>query len=270
MQLIARKAAAEGMVLLKNNNSALPLIKSAQPVAAFGNALYETIIGGTGSGDVNEPYIVSIADGLTGAGYKLDEELKSTYLSYIKKTRETQPPSKNPILAFLGEKEPIPEMNVDAALVNKMASSAEAAIITIGRNSGEGSDRQVDNDFNLTAVEKNMISTITKAFHAKGKKAIVILNIGGVIETASWRDIPDAILLAWQAGEETGNSVADVVSGKVNPSGKLACSFPVQYKDVPSSGTFPGVVTEVEPARDTTKKAGYDGFHEASSRKSCL
>jgi beta-glucosidase len=265
--IIARKAAAEGMVLLKNNNSALPLIKSAQPVAAFGDAVYETIIGGTGSGDVNEPYIVSIADGLTGAGFKLDEELKSTYQSYIKKTRETQPPSKNPFLAFLGEKEPIPEMNVDAALVNKMASSSEVAIITIGRNSGEGSDRQVDNDFNLTAVEKNMISTITKAFHAKGKKAIVILNVGGVIETASWRDIPDAILLAWQAGEETGNSVADVVSGKVNPSGKLACSFPMQYKDVPSSGTFPGVVTEVEPARDTTKKADMMDFMRSHPAK---
>ncbi len=257
---IARQAAAEGMVLLKNNNSALPLIKSAQPVAAFGNALYETIIGGTGSGDVNEPYIVSIADGLTSAGYILDEGLKSAYQSYIQKTRESQPPSKNPILAFLGEKEPIPEMNIDASLINKQASSAEVAIITIGRNSGEGSDRQVDNDFNLTASEKNMISTITKAFHAKGKKAIVILNIGGVIETASWRDIPDAILLAWQAGEESGNAVADVVSGKVNPSGKLACSFPVQYKDVPSSGNFPGVVTEVEPARDTSKKADMKDF----------
>ena len=251
---IARQAAAEGMVLLKNSNSALPLIKSAQPVAAFGNALYETIIGGTGSGDVNEPYIISIADGLTSAGYKLDEELKSTYLSYIKKTRESQPPSKNPILAFLGEKEPIPEMNIDVTLINKLAASAEVAIITIGRNSGEGSDRQVDNDFNLSAGEKNMISTITKAFHAKGKKAIVILNIGGVIETASWRDIPDAILLAWQAGEESGNSVADVVSGRVNPSGKLACSFPLQYKDVPSSANFPGVVTELETAKDTTKK----------------
>jgi beta-glucosidase len=258
--VVVRQAAADGMVLLKNNNSALPLLNSTQPVAAFGNALYETIIGGTGSGDVNEPYIISIADGLTNAGYKLDEELKSTYQSYIKMTRENQPPSKNPILAFLGEKEPIPEMIVGPALVNKAATSSEVAIITIGRNSGEGSDRQVDNDFNLTAVEKNMISTITKAFHAKGKKVIVVLNIGGVIETASWRDIPDAILLTWQAGEETGNSVADVISGKINPSGKLACSFPMQYKDVPSSGNFPGVVTEVEPAKDTTKKPDMTDF----------
>jgi beta-glucosidase len=118
----------------------------------------------------------------------------------------------------------------------------------------------VENDVTLTASEKNMISAITKAFHAKGKKTIVILNIGGVIETASWRDIPDAILIAWQAGEESGNAVADVISGKINPSGKLACSFPMQYKDVPSSGTFPGVVTEATLPGDTSKKADMMDF----------
>jgi beta-glucosidase len=265
--MIARKAAAEGMVLLRNAGSVLPLVISSKAVAVFGNASYETIIGGTGSGDVNEPYSISVSEGLTNAGYKPDEELRTIYLSYIKKAREDQPPPKNAFAALFGGKEPIAEMVVEPVLVNKLATTSEVALITIGRNSGEGSDRQVDDDFNLSAVEKNMITMIAKAFHAKGKKAIVILNVGGVIETASWRDIPDAILLAWQAGQETGNAVADVISGKINPSGKLAASFPIYYKDVPSSGNFPGEVIEQERVKDSAQKPNRMSFTQSIPAK---
>lgn len=147
---------------------------------------------------------------------------------------------------------PVPEMNVSMGLANRMAAGNDVALITIGRNSGEFYDRVVEGDFNLTQAEKELVETVSAAFHAQGKKAVVILNIGGVIETASWRSIPDAILLAWQTGQETGNAIADVISGKVNPSGKLASTFPMQYQDVPSSGNFPGAVIETEPEAEAS------------------
>lgn len=114
---------------------------------------------------------------------------------------------------------------MDDAFIAKKAASSEIAFVTLGRNSGEGGDRVVDNDFNMANEEIEMLDKISKAFHAKGKRVVVILNIGGVIETASWKDKVDAILLAWQPGQEGGHSVADVISGKINPSGKLTMTF---------------------------------------------
>jgi beta-glucosidase len=168
----------------------------------------------------------------------VNESLLHIYDSYMKEEKK-----KLPIAGMFDAPKMIPEMEVSPSIAAKMAGLSDYAIITIGRNSGEGYDRSSgDGDFNLTAVEKKLISTVTQAFHRAGKKCVVILNVGGVIETASWREIPDAILLAWQAGQETGNSIADVISGKVNPSGKLASTFPIRYEDVPSSDNFPGVV----------------------------
>lgn len=237
--MIARMAAADGMVLLKNNNSVLPLASSSKDLAIFGNTSYDFISGGTGSGDVNEAYTISLVQGLSNAGYKLDDEVKNTYDNYLADYKAKHP-KKGFFQEFVNPTPSAPEFTVDKSLLTKKANESDVAIVTIGRNAGEGRDRKVENDFNLSTAEQDLIKNVADAFHAKNKKVIVILNIGGVIETASWRDNADAILLAWQPGLEAGNAVTDVLSGKVNPSGKLATTFPLKYEDVPSAKNFPG------------------------------
>jgi len=235
---VARRAASDGMVLLKNSKNALPFSEGLKKVAVFGNTSYKIITGGTGSGDVNEGYSVSLVEGLKNSGYSIDEETRDVYLKYMKEAEENQ---EKPVIAFLGAP-PIPEMEVDIAMVKKLAETMDIAIITIGRNSGEGGDRKAESgDFYLSEQEKQLVRDVSSEFEAKNKKTVVILNIGGVIEVASWREYPDSILLAWQPGQETGNSIIDVLSGKVNPSGKLASTFPLSYDDVPSISNFPGI-----------------------------
>jgi beta-glucosidase len=131
-------------------------------------------------------------------------------------------------------------MVITPEMIAREVNEADVAIFTIGRNAGEGRDRKVEDDFNLTSEEKATIKTLSEAFHAKGKKLVIVLNIGGVIETASWRDEADGILLAWQPGLEGGNAITDVLSGKVDPSGKLATTFPLAYNDEPTAKNFPG------------------------------
>ncbi len=232
---VSRSAAAQGMVLLKDDDNALPLTK-AKNIALFGNTSYDLIAGGTGSGDVNKAYTISLIQGLTNGGYVVNESLKNTYETYLNDAKAKQPKRRS----FFEPAPPIPQMEVKAELLAAEAAGADAAVLTIGRNAGEGADRKLDNDFYLSADEKTLVKNISDAFHAKGKKLIVVLNIGGVIEVASWRDQADGILLAWQPGLEAGNAITDVLSGKVNPSGKLATTFPVDYPDVPSAKNFPG------------------------------
>ena len=232
---VSRQAATEAMVLLKNNQNALPV--AVAPIAAFGVTTYNFYAGGTGSGDVNKAYVVSLIEGLTNAGYSLNKDLQTAYEPYIaKKLVEENARREREGLISAGIK--IPEMDLDKAFYNKIAASSTSAIITIGRSSGEGYDRDIEGDFNLAKGEIDMINNVSEAFHALNKKVVVILNVGGVVETASWKDKVDGILLAWQVGQEGGNAVADILSGKANPSGKLTMTFPVQYSDVPTANNW--------------------------------
>lgn len=236
---ISKTVAEDGMILLKDNNSALPFNKNIHKVALFGINGYELIAGGTGSGDVNKAYTVSLDQGLANAGYAVDNNVKNIYTGYVS-AEKIKHPKKSFIAEFMNPTPPIKEYLAGNDIIDKAAADEDIALISIGRNAGEGRDRKVEDDFNLSDTEKILIKNVVDAFHAKNKKVVVVLNIGGVIEVASWRDNPDAILLAWQPGLEGGNAITDLLSGKVNPSGKLATTFPMSYDDVPSAKSFPG------------------------------
>ena len=291
---VTRQAAAEGTILLKNDNNTLPISSKSTALAVFGITSYDFISGGTGSGDVNEAYTISLIDGLTNAdtksltnsdlskinlknnsagdlskekntpkkpitSYTIDKELEALYQPYVieQKAKEMDRRAKNG--GLLATPKRIVELELSKEIIQKKANTSETALITIGRNAGENADRNVDEDFNLAADEVALINNVSEVFHAQGKKVVVILNIGGVIETASWRDKVDAIILPWQPGQEGGNSVADVLSGKVNPSGKLTMTFPVKYEDTPSSKNWIGTPAE-NPSSVNYEEGIYVGY----------
>ncbi len=243
---VTRQSAAEGMVLMKNEK-ALPFAKSIKNVALYGNTSYDFIAGGTGSGNVNHAYVISLLDGMKNGGYTVSEDLKNAYETYIndaKKKAEAEleaKAKKDPNTAALAKflPQPLPaEKLFSATELNAQAQQADVAVITLGRLSGEFLDRNVAN-FNLSSSERQLVEQVCDVYHKAGKQVVVLLNIGGVIETASWKELPDAILCAWQAGQEGGNSVVDVLSGKQSPSGKFTMTWPVKFTDAYSSKNFP-------------------------------
>ena len=235
---VTRQSATEGMVLLKNAG-ALP-IRDLKTVALFGVNSYDFFSGGLGSGAVNVPYVVDMVQGLKNVGVSTTPLLTEIYQNYVKYAKAKLKADKNPMMWFLDQGQPkLDEIEITDRCVAHEVKEADAAIITIGRQAGEGMDRQIDGEFNLTNLEKDMIFRVSDQFHAQGKPVIVIINSGSVMETASWRDRADAILVAWQPGMEGGNSVADVLTGKANPSGHLTMTWPIAAADHPSTKNFP-------------------------------
>ena len=265
---VTRQSAAEGMVLMKNEASPvpsrggekpLPFTSNIKNVALYGCTSYDFIAGGTGSGNVNHAYVVSLLDGLKNGGYTVSDELKTAYEKYIADCKEVQKKAieelakKDKQAAMLASFMPgtLPaEKQFTTEELTAQAAQADVAIITIGRISGEFIDRK-SADFNLNASERLLIQQVCEVYHKAGKQVVVLLNIGGVIETASWKDLPDAILCAWQAGQEGGNSVVDVLSGKQSPSGKFTMTWPVNFTDAYSSRNFP---IDEDPKIDMTNQ----------------
>ncbi len=242
---ITRQTATEGMVLLKNNGT-LPWNTSGakiKTVALFGENSYDFFSGGTGSGCVHPPYVIDMVEGLKNVGIGSSETLTNIYKKYIEYARVKFQADRHPArwyqLEMFGQQK-YPEISISPVCINNEVKNADAAIVTIGRQAGEGVDRELEGEFNLTQDERQMIFDVCNTFHAQGKPVVVVINSGSVVETASWSGYPDAILVAWQPGMEGGNSVADILTGKVNPSGKLTMTWPVAAADHPSTQNFPG------------------------------
>ena len=219
---VSREAGTEGMVLL-TNKQALPLAATQRKVALLGNISYTLIAGGTGSGDVNKAYTISLYKGLLNAGYLPDSMLALPYRNHVKDYRNW-----------------LKEIYVPDAQLAQAAKDNDHAIVTIGRNSWETKDRSLDSNYQLRPSELSLISRAAKAFHQEGKKLIVVLNVCGVVDTKGWREEADAILLAWQPGQEAGYAITDILIGAINPSGKLATTFPENYTDLSTARNFPG------------------------------
>lgn len=241
---ISRELAGECMVLLENDG-ALPL-KETGKIALFGNGVRRTVKGGTGSGDVNSRSIVNVEEGFKNAGFTVTsgswldkqgemlDKSKGEYLEWVKAEAKKSSRSEFIIQFDHPYSAPAPVLITEE---DCKEADTDVAVYVIARNSGEGSDRyNREGDYLLFAEEKKNLEMVAAHF----KKTIVILNIGGVMELSVVKAIPgiNAILLMGQLGNIGGDALADVVTGKVNPSGKTVDTWAKNYMDYPSSAKF--------------------------------
>lgn len=232
MPELTRKSAAEGIVLLKNNN-ALPYSLDTK-ISVFGRCQLDYFYVGYGSGgDVNAPYFVNIVDGIKNAGGKLNEWLLEYYKNYCKE---------NPAPHGFWGHWPMnfEEPSLDDETVKKASEESDAALIIIGRAAGEDRENTLTKgSYYLTDEERHLIDQVCKNF----SNVTVLLDCGNVMDMSWILDYNDrlrGIVYAWQGGMESGNAVADVLYGKVNPSGKLTDTIAVKYEDYPSAKHFGG------------------------------
>lgn len=242
---VAREGADEGMVLLKNDGGVLPL-RNVKTAAFFGMGSYRTLGTGWGSGTVNPDHCVNIVDGFKAAGIACTPALKNIYEKMVEFADVRQEAEHESDWGWGLGRAQYPEITLNERAVTNQAKAADVAVFTITRQAGEGWDRSAGGDkgFNLTADEQQLLEHVSDKFHKEGKKVIVVINSGSVINTSSWKGLVDGILLAWQPGEEAGHCVADIVTGKVNPSGKLPMTWPNDLMDHPSSKQFPTTASD--------------------------
>ncbi|MBE6783436.1 MAG: beta-glucosidase [Ruminococcaceae bacterium] len=251
---LSRRAATEGMVLLKNKDNALPL-KKGEKIALFGKATIEYIKGGGGSGDVHTPYICNIFEGFEEKDVKIYMPLIDFYKDYVKRESVNIPTQAQinatwdivNAMEFCTKRDDmtydtfasmhVPEAEVPASLIEDAAKNADTAIITLSRFSAEGVDRRPQGgDYYLSNLEKDLITKAGKLF----SKVIIVINSGATIdcEFLAENDDVDAVLFSWQGGLEGGAAIADVLCGDVNPSGKLADTIAKSYDYFPCKDDF--------------------------------
>lgn len=226
----AAKMVSEGIVMLKNENNALPL-DADKEVAVFGRIQFHYYKSGTGSGGmVNVTKVVNILDGLIDNGIKVNEKLLDTYRKWDKE---------NPFdlgEGWGGEPWSQKEMPLDEGLVKETAKSCETAIVIIGRTAGEEQDNRLEaGSYLLSDDEIAMLTVVRKHF----KKVVLLLNVGNIIDMTDINRIaPDSVFYVWQGGMTGGKGTADVLTGKVSPSGKLPDTIAYKVSDYPSDANF--------------------------------
>lgn len=236
---IARRAAEEGIVLLKNEEHLLPLKKGSK-LALFGSGASRTVKGGTGSGDVNERKSISIFEGLKDAGFVIttekwlreyEEEYKRKRLEWKEEILEKTRSGTDFFTAYSTSPFQVP------AGPEIYTTDADVAVFVLARNAGEGADRRAEKgDYFLSDEEYMLLSDICDKY----EKVILLLNSGGVVDLSFLEKLPkiQAVLTVSQPGQEGGTAVADVISGLVSPGGKLTDTWAVSYNDYPNAGTF--------------------------------
>ena len=240
---VARKAAEEGIILLKNEKEALPLA-SGSKIALFGVASYEFITGGTGAGNVNGSYVIDLKQGLSDAGFGLDSTTDDFYKDCLKYERFNTKRINGKFDKWFVDAERPREDLPSKEAVAKAAKEADKAVLTIGRIFGEGRDRLYQFSYLLSDDEIRLIKRVSEAFHAEGKPLVVVLDIGGIVDMTAWQEMADAVVVSWLPGCEAGHAIASVLSGEESPSGRLPMSVPVSYYDDPTATTMPQILTD--------------------------
>lgn len=263
---LARAAASEGFVLLKNEGGALPL--QSKKIALYGMGARLTVKGGLGSGSVEERYSVNIEDGLRNAGYEIttqrwlddyDQEYRETYQEYHDMVEEkvkglTNPMEIIPLAHSFVYRFPSGRV-IDSQDVTE--SGTDTAIYVLMRQAGECNDRKLEKgDYYITDIERENLETVAASY----AHTVLVINVGGHIDMAFLDEIKgiNAVVLFIQGGEEGGNALADVLSGKINFSGKLADTIPMRYEDISFGDEFSYLNGDVE--NEYYKEGIYVGY----------